>query len=82
MHLSQPFAKDVFNGAAMAIDYIVYEMETPKDKQKKMEAVCVCGIKCRPTYIIILIDHCHVCLCHQLLSLRAFFIQQISRAKA
>lgn len=51
MHLSQPFAKDVFNGAAMAIDYTVYEMETPKDKQKKMEAVCVCGIKFRPTYI-------------------------------
>lgn len=44
MHLSQPFAKDVFNGAAMAIDYIVYEMETPKDKQKKMEAVCVCVV--------------------------------------
>lgn len=41
MHLSQPFAKDVFNGAAMAIDYIVYEMETPKDKQKK-NGSCVC----------------------------------------
>ena len=26
----------------MAIDYIVYEMETPKDKQKKKNGSCVC----------------------------------------
>ena len=28
----------------MAIDYIVYEMETPKDKQKKKWKLCVCVV--------------------------------------